>query len=322
MIGRARTLFAGVIAALLFSVAAQAAPTGGCGSSVPRTAVISAFAPEWQALKAMVAKPKDCRIKGVTFITGRIEGRPVVVFLSGVSMTNAAMTTQLALDHFNIDQLVFSGIAGGADPSLTMGDVAVPEQWGEYLESNFAREAPDGFHPMKFAKGDEFPNFGMIYPNGVLTGSDHQPFAYRFWFKADPALLDIARKAATEAKLRTCTASGECLSHAPRVVVGGAGVSGPVFMDNAKFRDYVFATFHAQVIDMESAALAHVAFANEKPFIVFRSLSDLAGGGESPNQMRTFMDLASQNSAEVVRVFLKSLPSMSRPTKTLPPTKP
>ena len=59
---------------------------------------------------------------------------------------------------------------------------------------------------------------------------------------------------------------------------------------------------------MESAALAHVAYVNDKPFIVFRSLSDLAGGGASPNQIRTFMDLASGNSAELVRLFLKKLP--------------
>ncbi len=287
---------------------ARAEVCHGPALRTPRTAVISAFEPEWRVLQGLVSAPKACRLNGVNFITGKIEGHPVIVFQSGVSMTNAAMTTQLALDHFNIESLVFTGIAGGADPSLTLGDVVVPEQWGEYLESNFARETPDGYRPMRFAKGDEFPNFGMIYPNGVLTGSAKQPSAYRFWFHADAALLDKARQAASAAHLQSCTADGQCLSHTPRVVVGGAGVSGPVFVDNARFREYVFTTFHAQVMDMESAALAHVAFANDKPFIVFRSLSDLAGGGETPNQMRTFMGLASHNSAEVVRAFLKSAP--------------
>jgi adenosylhomocysteine nucleosidase len=91
-------------------------------------------------------------------------------------------------------------------------------------------------------------------------------------------------------------------------MVGGAGVSGSAFVDNAAFRDYTFRTFQAQLLDMESAAVAQVAFANGTPFIAFRSLSDLAGGDEGPNQMRIFMQLASANSAALVRAFVKALP--------------
>ena len=69
-----------------------------------------------------------------------------------------------------------------------------------------------------------------------------------------------------------------------------------------------FTTFDAQVLDMESAAVAHVAYANGVPFIAFRSLSDLAGGGEGANEMATFMGLAAGNSAAVVTAFLKALP--------------
>ena len=39
-------------------------------------------------------------VNGVTFSTGTLEGHEVVLFLSGISVVNAAMTTQLALDHF------------------------------------------------------------------------------------------------------------------------------------------------------------------------------------------------------------------------------
>jgi adenosylhomocysteine nucleosidase len=59
---------------------------------------------------------------------------------------------------------------------------------------------------------------------------------------------------------------------------------------------------------MESAAVAHVAYANGVPFIAFRSLSDLAGGGPGENEMGTFFQLASDNSAAFVREFLKQLP--------------
>jgi adenosylhomocysteine nucleosidase len=54
--------------------------------------------------------------------------------------------------------------------------------------------------------------------------------------------------------------------------------------------------------------VAHVAYANQTPFIAFRSLSDLAGGGAGENEMGTFFQLAADNSATVVRAFLAALP--------------
>ena len=88
--------------------------------------------------------------------------------------------------------------------------------------------------------------------------------------------------------------------------VGGEGVSGQAFVDNKAFREHVFATFGADVLDMESAAVAHVAHANAKPLVVFRSLSDLAGGGEAANEMGTFLQLAADNSADAVAAFLEA----------------
>jgi adenosylhomocysteine nucleosidase len=294
-------------------VAALAATSPGLAAEcaradpIPRTAVISAFVPEWHALQALVSQGAACEINGLSFVTGTIEGQPVVVFMSGISMVNAAMTTQLAIDRFNVERLVFSGIAGGADPALTIGDVVVPERWGEYLEVGFARETPLGFKPFNYGQTPVFKNFGMIFPNGVQVSSAKEPLRYRFWFDADPQLLAAARKAAAAVSLRTCATKERCLAHAPKVIVGGNGVSGSAFVDNAEFRRYAAVTFEAKVMDMESASLAHVAFANGKPFIVFRSLSDLAGGGDGANQMLTFMDLAAANSAELLRVFLQGL---------------
>ena len=91
-------------------------------------------------------------------------------------------------------------------------------------------------------------------------------------------------------------------------MIGGAGVSGGAFVDNAAFRSYAFETFGARVLDMESAAVAHVAWANRVPFIAVRSLSDLAGGSEQGNQLEVFFRLAADNAAAVVRAILRAMP--------------
>ena len=274
----------------------------------PRIAIMSAFEPEWKTLLTQVSDAQEHVLNGRRFVTGSMAGKDVVLFLSGVSMVNAAMTTQQALDHFDITSIVFSGIAGGVDPSLSVGDVVVSDQWGQYLEAIFARESEGAFAIPPFLD-TQFPNFGMIYPNESEVVRDGSPEPEdRFWFPVDGKLLETARQVASEVTLAKCAGEGRCLSTQPKVLVGGNGVSGPAFVDNAAFREFTFDTFQAKVLDMESAAMAHVAYSNGVPFIAFRSLSDLAGGGEGENEMGTFFALASENSAKVVQAFLAALP--------------
>lgn len=80
-------------------------------------------------------------------------------------------------------------------------------------------------------------------------------------------------------------------------------------MDNRAYREYLHETFDAQVVEMETAAIAMVAYSNEIPFIAFRSVSDLAGGGTaSQNEIRAFEHLAARNSAALVAAFLERMP--------------
>jgi len=299
-----------LLGALAFSavVAGCATTTTPAGKSVqldgtPRIAVISAFAPELTVLLPQVQNPVKHRANGVEFTTGTLSGKPVVVFLSGISMTNAAMNTQLALDRFNVSHIVFSGIAGGVNPGLHIGDVTVPAQWGQYMEWLMAREdKPGQYSAPAWMKSElTMPAFGMMHPRPVevrsATGS-----AKKFWFAADPQMLAVARNLQNVA-LEHCHAS-TCLKQVPKLVVGGNGVSGQAFVDNKAFREYAFKTFEANVLDMETAATAMVAHSNGVPYIAFRSLSDLAGGGEGENEMGTFMGIAAANSARVLQAFL------------------
>lgn len=273
-----------------------------------RTAVVSAFAPEMAVLRAGTDDAVVHEVNGVEFVAGSLQGQNVLLFLSGISVVNAAMTVQLALDHFNIDRIIFSGIAGGVDPSLQIGDVVIADRWGQYLEMLYARKVGDGWAKPPFFEYP-FANFGMMFPRSVTVqraGVD-APESH-FWFPADEELLAHARSATANVVLDRCLPEGLCLQQTPRIVVGGAGVSGSAFIDNAAFREYTFETFGARVLDMESAAVAHVAYANGTPFIAVRSLSDLAGGGEGENQIEVFLGLAASNSAAVVEALLKAIP--------------
>lgn len=300
-----RLLLVFVLAATGLPGASGAARAAEVLDPTPRLAVISAFQPELALLLKRVRAPRTFSVNGVTFTAGTLQGKPVVLFLSGISMTNAAMTTQLALDHFRISHIVFSGIAGGVNPSLHIGDVTVAQRWGQYLELLMAREtAPGVFTPPPGKDILHLPHYGMMFVRPVRVHSAAHPgLESRFWFDVDPRMLAVAR-GLQHVDLGACDKRGHCLASAPRLVVGGNGVSGSAFVDNAAYRRYIFDTFHANVLDMESAACAAVAYSNGVPFIAFRSLSDLAGGGEGANEMNTFLDIAADNSAKVLLAFL------------------
>lgn len=288
--------------------------------ATPRTVVMTAFQPEWNALAPTIANPVEHRINGRIFLTGTLSGKPVILMQSGVSVVNAAMNTQLVLDRFTVTRIVFSGIAGGVDPALNIGDVVVPENWGQYLEASFARRAGKGWAPPEDRTSSEAPaNWFFIFPRGTMMGNAATPPRRIYRIPVDPALLALARSVVAQVALERCVprpaepkfgraVSELCLPRAPKVQIGGTGVTAGIFADNAEFRRYLHKAWAARVLDMESAAVMQVAYSNQVPAIVFRSLSDLAGGDKNQNMEETFAHLASVNSAQVVRAFVAALP--------------
>ncbi len=275
--------------------------------STPRLAIVSAFEPELKQILAKTQQKKQYEVNGRTLTTGMLAGQQVLLFYSGVSMVNAAMNTQAAIDHFRITGILFTGIAGGVNPNLQIGDVVIPEQWAQYQEQVFARQSGSGWDTGWYPS--DLGNFNMMFPQTVsVTRSGGNPDLEesKFWFSVDPSMLAVAQKIADQVTLKNCTLIGQCLQQKPRIVVGGKGASGPTFVDNADYRNWIWNNFQIDAVDMETAAVAHVAYTNNVPFLAFRSLSDLAGGGPGQNEMATFMQLAADNSSATVIAFLNA----------------
>ena len=298
---------AGCLFALLLPAsgrAQDAAPTPG---REPECVVVeSAFEPELEAIEAALVpdgtKPQFTHVNGVEFKTAQIGGRRFVFFLTGMSLVNAAMNTQLVLDRFNVTALFFTGIAGGVDPDLHPGDVVIPARWHYHSEAVYANEtAPGQFALPAFFK-QKYPNFGMIFPEEVTVkreGMDKWEQVPAF--AADDKLLAAARRA-TDAMPPLKLGDRDC-----KTVYGGDGVSGTVFGDNAEYRRWMFRVWKAQCLDMESAAIAHVCWQNKTPCLIVRGLSDLAGGQAGANEMDQYLKAAAEHSAQVLVRILQNL---------------
>jgi adenosylhomocysteine nucleosidase len=283
-----------------------AAPASG---AVPqRIAVFSAFDKEMKELETQMIPSgtpiKSTKVNGTRFDEVDVKGQHLIFALSGQSMVNAAMNTQLVIDRFHVDGVVFCGIAGGINPNLHPGDVIVPSEWIHQMESVWAN--PDPQNPDKHILPTwwtpKYGNFHDIYPNDVEVVRDGQAFPEsKHDFPAAPEFLDAAKRAAKELKLTGTD------GRTAQVIVGGAGMSGPVFLDNAKFRHFAWETWHVNGHDMESTAVAQVGWVNHVPVLIIRGLCDLAGGQAGSNEERTYFEIAAKNAATVTAATLAAL---------------
>ncbi|MEM6852084.1 MAG: 5'-methylthioadenosine/S-adenosylhomocysteine nucleosidase, partial [Pseudomonadota bacterium] len=300
-----------VVAALLSASCAPeeaAAPRGGETSKggPARIALATPIWTEFDAHLAHMTGTEERTINGVPFVLGEMEGAPVLLIKTGVSIVNAAATIQLALDAFEISEIVISGVAGGVDPNLSVGDIVVPARWGKFDEMVFLRRTEAGT-PTTTPWGEalSFEPFEFMAPRGVYRPDTKDGSTDRqFWFEADADLMAAAEAAARKVTLAKCDAAKNCLREAPEAVLGGSGVTGSVFVDNAEFRDYLYTNFEAQASDMETAAVGAVAALNGVPFIAFRSLSDLAGGGPGANEFPVFKNVAADNAAAFAAAYM------------------
>lgn len=277
-------------------------------SDLHSIAVLSAFDKEIAAVKEQMIPPgtpvKSTRINGTRFDEIDVHGHHFVFGLSGQSMVNAAMITQLVIDRFHVNAVVFCGIAGGVNPTLHPGDVIVPAEWIHQMESLWANPDPDkpGQHILPTWWTPKYGNFYEIFPNDVevIREGETEPQSVHA-FPADAALLAAVMRTTGSLKI-------EGPNGVPaQIVIGGGGMSGPVFLDNAEFRRFAYETWHVNGHDMESTAVAQVGWVNRIPVLVIRGLCDLAGGQSGTNEERTFVLIASRNAAIVTAHTLMDL---------------
>lgn len=300
--------------------------------STPRLAIIAAFGQEVDLLIESTKDKKEYLINGRKFVTGTLENAPVVITLSGISMTNAAMTTQMISDHFNLKGIVFSGIAGSLNPNLHVGDVVIAKSWlaPNEVYYNNTKELPSAcgqpgdISCLGIKLADNVPAWNNQflretnvmnannYKNVALTsrfGDTDVPMAYgemRVDFPVDHKMLAIVDRVqkGTEKQLEAICSGVDC--YHPKIVVGQRGISGGAFLANAAYRDYLHKNLLGDCVDMETAAVAQVAYSNNIPFIAFRSLSDLAGADHDPNVAAFFgSGIAQRNAAKLTMSFIQ-----------------
>ncbi|MCS5421185.1 MULTISPECIES: 5'-methylthioadenosine/adenosylhomocysteine nucleosidase [Psychrilyobacter] len=132
--------------------------------------IIGAMHEEIIELKNMISNLEEEKILDIIFYKGTLEGKEIVLVEGGIGKVNASVCTTLLIDRFKVNQLIFTGVAGGTNPNIEVGDIVISN---ELMEHDFDCTA-----------------FGMKH--GEI------PRMETSIFKADEKLIKIAEKSALE----------------------------------------------------------------------------------------------------------------------------
>lgn len=247
--------------------------------------IVSAL-PEESGSHALVPhRAGRIELGGFHFRPGQIDGYPVVLAEAGVGKVAAALVGGLLLDRFGCRGLIFSGVAGGLDPKLAIGDVVIAE---DLLQHDYGAIVGGRLKPYR--------------PGDAPIGIARNPVT----FSLAPGLRRRIAKAIRGLGLPPLP--GALHATRPPQVVLGRVLSGDQFVNCAVTRARLSREFRGQAVEMEGAALAQVAERFGAPCVVVRCLSDLAGS-DSHVDFRTFLPAAAAAAAAVVHRLIPVIAS-------------
>lgn len=213
-------------------------------------AIISAMQEEIQALLNKLQNVSTIKKGMRTYYVGTLFNKKVVLVFSRWGKVAAAATTTQLINDFDLDEIIFTGVAGGIHPNLNIGDVVI----GKNLFQHDLNASP-------FYKRFEIPIIKKLFletknPDSLIAATTIFLQNYHRYVKLNDAqTFDITK---------------------PKLVFGDIA-SGDQFISSLK----KIAKLNKQIpsaicVEMEGAAVAQICYEYEMPFSIIRIISDKA----------------------------------------------
>ncbi len=132
--------------------------------------IIGAMEEEVEILRKEIASMEQHNFANITFYTGRIVEKDIVLVTCGIGKVNAAICTQILINKFGVSHIINTGVAGGISKDTDIGDIVIAS---ELLYHDFDVTA-----------------FG--YDKGIIPRMDTS------LFKGDDKLIELAQCVARE----------------------------------------------------------------------------------------------------------------------------
>lgn len=250
--------------------------------------ILSAMPAELESLKSKISHQQEI---STGIIKGKIGSHTVYATLSGIGKVNAAAMAQKLISEYNINVLIFSGVAGGINPAFNVGDVVFVSQAFQHdfghLGEKFTMHAVGTVPEIGIGTGDESVYFDLS----------------NFWSKE---LLADMKKNAAKFSESFAPVQVDGKDYLPVLIIDGIVATGDQFLANddkkQSLRDQ-----KADIVEMEGAAVAQIAQKNEVPCLILRSISDKAGEKANIN-FQKFFEIVAINNSSLVAHLVEQLP--------------
>lgn len=247
--------------------------------------VICAIPQEWAYLRSVLSGAQREQAAQITFDTGELDGHPVVLAAAGMGKVNTGLVATLLADRFGCHTIIFTGVSGGLDPRLHIGDLVIADRVVQHDSGVIEDERLAPYQP------------------------GHVPFinpTERFGYPVEPELIDRVRRRLEGFALPALPGAAGGTGTPARISYGTV-LTGDQYLHCESTRSRLHDEFGGLAIEMECGALAQVCEAFAIPWLVIRALSDLAGA-DSGVDFNLFVDEVAISSA---RVLLHLLPVLS-----------
>lgn len=224
----------------------------------PVIAIIGALEKEVRQIYAAVEKGTVADEAGLRIVGGEYHGFEIVATMAGMGTVNAAAAAQHLISAHGANAIIFSGIAGGLNPALHIGDVVIGEHL-RYLDTDTALIAESAPGLEEFSSSDFLVELAeqTLRAHGFVDAALSEGDAATARVEADATLF---RRNNTDSE--------------PQRFLRGTIATGDRFVSGAEAKAAAIAATQGDCVEMEGAAIAHVAAKNGIDCLVLRAISD------------------------------------------------
>jgi adenosylhomocysteine/aminodeoxyfutalosine nucleosidase len=112
-----------------------------------KIAIMGAMPEEIAPILEIIGEYKTTQYAGNSYYEANYKGCEVVVAYSKIGKVFSTLTATTMIEHFGCDKLLFSGVAGGINPSLKIGDLIVATKLSQHDLDITAFGHPMGYVP-------------------------------------------------------------------------------------------------------------------------------------------------------------------------------
>lgn len=224
----------------------------------PVIAIIGALEKEVRQIYAAVEKGTVADEAGLRIVGGEYHGFEIVATTAGMGTVNAAAAAQHLISAHGANAIIFSGIAGGLNPALHIGDVVIGEHL-RYLDTDTALIAESAPGLEEFSSSDFLVELAeqTLRAHGFVDAALSEGDAATARAEADATIF---RRNNTDSE--------------PQRFLRGTIATGDRFVSGAEAKTAAIAATQGDCVEMEGAAIAHVAAKNGIDCLVLRAISD------------------------------------------------